>query len=889
MANPELALLSAIIRSGSFTQIRQRGVTPDLFLTGEAREIFQWMHEHFNHPQHLGEVPDFGKVCRRFGNFKPVTSRDSVDSLITELEDRRLTAGMKDALDETEKLLLDGLDPSLVLQALLPRLKDLNVSGGKSNHLLMASAAPLLKGDYTTMMETGGITGLPFPWAPLNRGTGGMHPEDFIVIYARPKSMKCVVAGQKIMVPSGHLVPIEELADHNEVASYTKSTEKLRWAQARKVPSGDKECVRVTTMSGHVVETSTEHLFMVPEGSFEDVYERICNLEVGDWIATTRAVPEWEWVIDHPEEAWVIGALIGDGNYTRNELQFTNVDTEIVDEVDRICRELYRCKVVAAYRAHEYRIISEVPGTNHALRALRSMGIHGKKAVDKEVPEWIFTSSPASVAAFLAGLLDTDGTVWTKKPYKVAWYTASEKLARGIHHLLKRLGTAAQLSFASNSHSGQWSVSAYGLGPHQALAREMLPYVKCPRKREGLEKLAEPRATKRNVDGVPYSEELMSLILREKGTKEWPKMGQSYLDRSKLFRRTGKISRRLLKKIANAWDSEPLRKIAAQDLMWEQIKDITPIGKRECWDLIIEDGQDPNFVVEGFVVHNTWLALAICADAYLNGRRVLIYSKEMSDKQMARRVASILAGLDYHEIKTGTLSDINREHYFDMLDSFEHWDKEINPDTKRQAAMSFLSDKNLKGRKGATVDVIMAEAEKFEPDLILVDGFYLMRDGRTRVTSRDWKQISNISADLKNMGQQLSVPVIGTTQANRGAAKGRGDDLGELAFADAIGQDADLVIRIFKGRDPVTGKPALLLVFPGVRDALLNPMIVNAWPGADFSLRMENANVEAFLKDNKVDDSKEENTNSGGGGGKSHRKKGKRERSPTRLPPGLWE
>jgi len=151
---------------------------------------------------------------------------------------------------------------------------------------------------------------------------------------------------------------------------------------------------------------------------------------------------------------------------------------------------------------------------------------------------------------------------------------------------------------------------------------------------------------------------------------------------------------------------------------------------------------------------------------------------------MMRRAASIIAKVDYEQVKTGTLNEEDEQIYFEALEALEAWEKESQRDGRR-AAMHFISDRDMKGagtKKGVTVDILSAEAERFGADLVLVDGFYLMRDGRTGVKSRDWKQIGNISSDIKEMAQTLGVPVIGTTQANRGASKTVGDDVDEIGY-----------------------------------------------------------------------------------------------------------
>jgi hypothetical protein len=227
---------------------------------------------------------------------------------------------------------------------------------------------------------------------------------------------------------------------------------------------------------------------------------------------------------------------------------------------------------------------------------------------------------------------------------------------------------------------------------------------------------------------------------------------------------------------------------------------------------------------------------------------VAFYSKEMTVKQMRRRCASILSGLDDGLIRTGKLSPEEKDIYFDCLADLKDSEKEAGASLRRCPALLFLSDKGVKG--GSTVEKLRARIEQFEPDILFVDGFYLMRDGRSGKKDRDHKTVGNISADLKALARDLNITIFGTTQANREANKGFGDDLSEVAFADAIAQDSDLVMRCVKGKSD-DGWPELLFTFPGVRDAEVRPFTINARPGIDFSLRKTSVNVKEFTESAK--------------------------------------
>lgn len=854
MAHVEIELISNIVTKQDWRDVHSSGIVPDHFLTEEGYLVFGWVYE--EHKRDLA-VPDKTRLLRKFPSFEFCPSTNPIKTLIREVRQNGIRHEASAVIEQLTEALEEGEDPMEALQLHLPGLKDLMVEFAEPEGVFMSKSAKEMQTEYLETAQAGGILGFPYPWAPLNEATGGIVRGQFVVLYARPKSMKCVAAGQRVMTRSGDLIPIEELPERCEVPSFTEETQRFRWAKARRVTSGRKECVEVVTEDGHRVVTSTEHYFMVPEGSFEQRFERIQDLSVGSWVAVEQNTPPWDNQYMQQGELsrlWLLGALVGDGNYTRNEVQFTNEDEDVVEAL-RHAVFLLKGRVVQGSRPIEYRITGMMEaglapmGSNPVLNMLRDEGVWGAKSTDKTTPASVFRASRAGIAAYLAGLMDTDGTVRETAPGRCCkWYTSSLRLATDIQHLLARLDIHASVQDVDSRQSFAVVVQDHaGLVEVNGILSQFMQH---ERKREALARLAAESLREKPHDGIPETSELRELIFSEKGDMPWP----AWLDASKLFRRTGRISRKSLHVLAEAWGSERLRRIATQERRWVRIREINPAGTRECFDITILDGQDPNFVVEGFAVHNTWCALAIATNCYLEaGLRVAIYSKEMTVPQMRRRVASLIAGLDDGELRTATLSPEDEGHYFDTLDELAAMEDAQQTSLVKKPSMMFLSDKGVKG--GSTPESLRARIERFEPDLLVVDGFYLMRDARSGKKDRDWKTVSNISADLKEMALEMNIGILGTTQANRSSDKDSKnvspDDLSGLAFADAIGQDADVVIQIIKGKDPSTGKPVLLLLFPGIRDAEIRPFVINANPGKDFSLRQRKVNIKAFLEEAK--------------------------------------
>lgn len=278
----------------------------------------------------------------------------------------------------------------------------------------------------------------------------------------------------------------------------------------------------------------------------------------------------------------------------------------------------------------------------------------------------------------------------------------------------------------------------------------------------------------------------------------------------------------------------------------------------------------------------TWLACAIAAQAYLDNYRVMIFSKEISRKAMLKRVSSILAAVDYDKLRRGALSPEDKDEFFDMMDILAETEEEDSNPHGRTRSLLFLSDKGK--RKASSVENLIAAAERFQPDLIIVDGFYLMRDGRSGQRTADWKQIGHISQDLKAMAQFCECPVVGTTQANRANAKEPSGDLDDLSFADGIGQDADIAVRAFRGPNPTGRGASIMLVFSKSRETVIPPFVINAWPGGDFSVQKSTVSIKQFLGEkSKMEESEAAARGNSGPPKKAPKKKPKKRADPFRT------
>jgi len=57
--------------------------------------------------------------------------------------------------------------------------------------------------------------------------------------------------------------------------------------------------------------------------------------------------------------------------------------------------------------------------------------------------------------------------------------------------------------------------------------------------------------------------------------------------------------------------------------------------------------------------------------------------------------------------------------------------------------------------------------------------------------------VTNLTRDIKQLAMRKQVPIIVTSQLNRGSSKRRAS-LANMAYSDSIGMDADVVIALFQ-------------------------------------------------------------------------------------------
>lgn len=268
------------------------------------------------------------------------------------------------------------------------------------------------------------------------------------------------------------------------------------------------------------------------------------------------------------------------------------------------------------------------------------------------------------------------------------------------------------------------------------------------------------------------------------------------------------------------------------------------VGIPYPWDQLNEETQgmqDGQFIVLYARPKRmkSWLALYCAMFAYkFARRRVLYYSREMGPKLVAQRAAALFCEVDYKSFKNGTLQPHMKESVFTKLQEMIDDEKSEGQYGNNQPYFKIISDSGGSGGGGG-VSWLHAKVKEADPDIVFVDGMYLMKDDRSASRAADWKNITHISQDLKMLAQAEDIPLFGITQANRGSEKDKEQQLSGIGYSDAFAQDADAAFHLEKKDkiDPNTKRSTteLYLTAPGLREGQFNGIVLNAHPATDFS------------------------------------------------------
>lgn len=181
-------------------------------------------------------------------------------------------------------------------------------------------------------------------------------------------------------------------------------------------------------------------------------------------------------------------------------------------------------------------------------------------------------------------------------------------------------------------------------------------------------------------------------------------------------------------------------------------------------------------------------ALIIANAAHIHGKRPLFVSFEMSIEEQEARYDALISRVPYGRILSGDLN--NKE--MDRIRRALSLRKNMQPFIFSEDTASLT-----------TVTALSAKIQEYQPDLIIVDGVYLMDDENGEPKGSP-QALTNITRSLKRVAQRFDIPLVATTQVlswKLNNKKTRAVTADAIGYTSSFAQDADLILGVERNPD----------------------------------------------------------------------------------------
>lgn len=183
-------------------------------------------------------------------------------------------------------------------------------------------------------------------------------------------------------------------------------------------------------------------------------------------------------------------------------------------------------------------------------------------------------------------------------------------------------------------------------------------------------------------------------------------------------------------------------------------------------------------------VGKTALGLQFAVHACQSGKKAVIFSGEMSARQLVRRVAGHLADIDHNKFITGNFTHDEMQRIAPAVTASDRLDM-------------IVVDAN--GMKPSQMRSVI---QREKADVAVVDYIQIMQPEQPSRSSRE-VDVASISRGLKQIAKKFDIPILSLCQLNRDGANGA-PTLTNLRESDAIGNDADMVIMLYRSPDDIS-------------------------------------------------------------------------------------
>ena len=206
----------------------------------------------------------------------------------------------------------------------------------------------------------------------------------------------------------------------------------------------------------------------------------------------------------------------------------------------------------------------------------------------------------------------------------------------------------------------------------------------------------------------------------------------------------------------------------------------------------------------------TWVAIKCAHSMWKQGAAIMFVTMEMDVEAIFDRVLALETKVPAKIFSSYQLTDWNHKSVFDAMENLKHSENPF---------------RILGAEIGNDIDSILAEIRKHRPDVVVVDGAYMLDVSKDNKYMAEHERVGKAAMILKRTAMDCGIPMIASWQMNRAATTVKKEQISleHIAGSDKIGQVSSSVllvshvaeeeasggdtrsIKILKGRNGETG------------------------------------------------------------------------------------
>jgi replicative DNA helicase len=432
-------------------------------------------------------------------------------------------------------------------------------------------------------------------------------------------------------------------------------------------PTGTRPVHRLRLASGKEITATSNHPFLTYDG-----WTALGDLAVGDRLGVPRHVPAPEQCDAWDERKIVMLAhLLGDGSFVRRQpVRYASVDEANLRTVSDAAEAFGITPVrddYAAARVTTLRLPAPhrlTHGKRNPIAAwLDEFGLFGARSHEKFVPAPVFHLPKDQIALFLRHLWATDGSVTVRRDGRggrIYYASTSRRLADGISRLLLRFGISVRLRTTRKvGYRDGYTLDISGSDDQRRFLQEIGVHGARGAQAERLLQIVLDTRSNPNIDTVPrqvWGDVRELLVERQMTQRQFAAAAGTQFCGSALWKHAP--SRQRLGRIAEILGSEELEIMAVNDLLWDEVVAIEPMGEQPVFDATVLGTH--NFIANGIAVHNS-----IEQDADMV---MLLHREDMYERESPRAGEADFIVAKHRNGPTATITVAFQGHYSRFVD-----------------------------------------------------------------------------------------------------------------------------------------------------------------------------------------------------------------------------